>query len=25
LNMKAFDRGYSHGLEKLKTAEGEGK
>jgi len=25
LNMKAFDRGYSYGLEKLKTAEGEGK
>ena len=25
LNMKAFDRGYSYGLEKLKTAEGEGE
>ena len=25
LNMKAFDRGCSYGLEKLKTAEGEGK
>jgi 2-oxoglutarate ferredoxin oxidoreductase subunit gamma len=25
LNMKAFDRGYSYGLEKLRTAEGEEK
>ena len=25
LNMKAFDRGYSHGLEKLKSLEGEDK
>jgi 2-oxoglutarate ferredoxin oxidoreductase subunit gamma len=25
LNMKAFDRGYSHGLEKLKAGEGGGK
>ncbi len=25
LNMKAFDRGYSYGLEKLKTTEGERK
>ena len=25
LNMKAFDRGYSYGLEKLKAAEGGGK
>jgi 2-oxoglutarate ferredoxin oxidoreductase subunit gamma len=25
LNMKAFDRGYSDGLEKLKTSLGEGK
>lgn len=25
LNMKAFDRGSSYGLEKLKTGEGEGK
>ena len=25
LNMKAFDRGYSYGLEKLKTVEGKGK
>ena len=23
LNMKAFDRGYSYGLEKLKTGKGE--
>jgi len=25
LNMKAFDRGYSYGLEKIKTAKGKGK
>jgi 2-oxoglutarate ferredoxin oxidoreductase subunit gamma len=25
LNMKAFDRGYSYGLEKLKTVKGEEK
>ena len=25
LNMKAFERGYSYGLEKLKTSGGEGR
>jgi len=25
LNMKAFDRGYFYGLEKLKSGKGEGK
>ncbi len=25
LNMKAFDRGFSYGLEKLKSGKGEGK